>query len=241
MSAERAVTIKRRSRGAGGVGLDVVYESRMPDGGWPWAVSSVALAPVPASGKSFINIKLVKGDGIVWPMVAPARTDPEQSVWRVGGHVLFCDVRSGGVYLDGSRVRGEPGLAGDMAPGETLRVGYEDKTRMVSVERRGRSYDLCALPADYDPSEYRFGVIVTSGNTVRLTGASEAAGVCARACAAWRGVRACVRACVRETAVEVVRAFARNVSCAHNFVGSCAHDLMFWNHVRRFMAQIGVK
>jgi hypothetical protein len=90
------------------------------------------------------------------------------------------------VSLDGSLVRGAtPGLeVGLMAPGETLRVGYEDKTRMVSVERGGRSYDLCALPVDYDAFDYRFGVMVGRGNTVRLTGASEAAGVCARACAA---------------------------------------------------------
>ena len=62
-----------------------------------------------------------------------------------------------------------------MAPGESVRVRYVAATRMVSVVRRGRAYDLAALPATSDISHMRFGVALAPGNAMRVTGASAGA------------------------------------------------------------------
>ena len=63
-----------------------------------------------------------------------------------------------------------------MSPGESVRVRYVAATRMVSVVRRGRAYDVAALPATSDIAHMRFGVALPYGNSMRVTGAS--AGAC---------------------------------------------------------------
>ena len=71
-----------------------------------------------------------------------------------------------------------------MAPGESVRVRYVAATRMVSVVRRGRSYDVVALPATADIAHMRFGVALDRGNnSMRVTGASAGA-LCAQSMAA---------------------------------------------------------
>ena len=62
-----------------------------------------------------------------------------------------------------------------MAPGESVRVRYVAATRMVSVVRRGRAYDLAALPATAEIAHMRFGVALWDGNSMRITGASAGA------------------------------------------------------------------
>ena len=126
--------------------------------------------------------------------------------------MMRCGMGGGGVVVDGSLVRGStPDWGGPMARGESVRVRCVAATRMVSVVRRGREYELAALPATWDMKRLRFGVRVSSSNTMRLTGASAAAGAsCARArvcvvrvARAHRGV--CVRAlrvCARATAAR---------------------------------------
>ena len=85
-----------------------------------------------------------------------------------------------------------------MARGETVRVRYVAASRMVSVVWRGREYDLAPLPAAWDASTYRFGVVVGAGNKMRLTGASPAGAPRARALRACGGVsRARRRVCAR--------------------------------------------
>ena len=56
----------------------------------------------------------------------------------------------------------------------TKPCGCVAATRMVSVEWRGREHELAPLPTTWDITRYRFGVIVTAGNMVRLTEASAA-------------------------------------------------------------------
>ena len=66
---------------------------------------------------------------------------------------------------------------------EIVRVRYAAATRMVSVVRRGRSYDLAALPATADIAHMRFGVALVAlsrGESMRVTGASAGAS-CAQA------------------------------------------------------------
>jgi hypothetical protein len=73
-----------------------------------------------------------------------------------------------------------PDWGAGMAHGESVRVRYVAATRMVSVVRSGRSYDLAALPATADIAHVRFGVALLDGISMRVTGASAGA-LCAHA------------------------------------------------------------
>ena len=137
-----------------------------------------------------------------------------------------------------------------MARGESVRVRCVAATRMVSVVWRGREYELFALPATWgDVKRLRFGVEVTSGNTMRLTGASAAAGAsCARACVCCtcraRAPRR-VRACVARVCPCHCRPLPRSRVCldpniihACNSAAACARGLPFWIRVRGCVTQV---
>ncbi len=172
-----------------------VYVSLTADGSNPWALAASSLAAVSADGDSFADLLLEAGNGGVWLLVAPDSMDPTRCVWADGGHVIDCYLAlDGAVWVDGSAVRdATPGWGGCMAPGESVRVRYVAATRMVSVVRHGREYELTALPAAWDASHYRFGIAMTSGNAMLLAGASVTC-MCAAPCGTLRRRdRACVR------------------------------------------------
>ena len=126
---------------------------------------------------------------------------------------MECRMVNGAVWGDWSLVRDStPDWGGRMARGESVRVRCVAATRMVSVVWRGREYELAALPATWgDLTRYRFGVVLSSTNTMRLTGASAAAGAsCARACVCVvRVARAHRGVCVRALRVCVLATGAR--------------------------------
>ena len=102
-----------------------------------------------------------------------------------------------------------------MARGESVRVRCVAATRMVSVVWRGREYELAALPATWgDLKRLRFGVELSSTNTMRLTGASAAAGAsCARVCVCCTcRARTAACACVRCACVPVPLPPAASIS-----------------------------
>jgi hypothetical protein len=104
---------------------------------------------------------------------------------------VACWMYDGGVSVNGELVRNStPDWGARMAPGEIVRVRYVAATRMVSVVRRGRSYDVVALPATADIAHMRFGVALHWGNSMRVTGASAGASCADAGCAALRACAA---------------------------------------------------
>jgi hypothetical protein len=169
-----AITFSRRSAGVGGEGPVVRYEYSPPGDGWAWALVSACLpAMLSAGGSAFAEFLLEAGGGHVALLVAPDWMDPTKGTWAGSGEVMECWMVDGGVIVDGSRVRDcTSGWGAPMAPGETVRVRYVAATRMVSVVWRGEEYELRALSTSCDVACYRFGVGVSRGSTLRLTGAS---------------------------------------------------------------------
>ena len=71
-----------------------------------------------------------------------------------------------------------------MAPGESVRVRYVATTRIFSAVWRGRSFELVALPATADIAHMRFGVALSRGDSMRVTGASAGASCAQAGCVA---------------------------------------------------------
>jgi hypothetical protein len=152
------------------------WTSGTTDDGWPWVLVSAPLsAMLAASGVASSEFMLAEGDGGVGVLVARDTMDPERSVWDQDRHGVICGLWDGAVVLDGAVVRAStPGMVSAMAVGESVRVDYLAATRMISVVWRGRTIDLCALPHTHDITHYRFGVVLSEGNAMRMTGATMA-------------------------------------------------------------------
>ncbi len=250
-AAAAAMSFNPRSVGAGGEGPVVTRVSSTLDCDDPWALMSTPLASmVTAAGDAHADFLLEEGDGVVAAvLVASDSMDRTKGAKAGEGHVMACAMRDGAVWVDWSYVRGgTPGWGDRMARGESVRVRCVAATRMVSVVWRGREYELAALPATWDMTRYRFGVLVGVSNTMRLTGASAAAGAsCARAhvcCTCRARAPRRVRACVARVCPCHCRPLPRfrvcldpNIIHACNSAAACARGLPFWNHMRGCVIQ----
>jgi hypothetical protein len=124
-----------------------------------------------AAGDAWAAFVLVEGNGDV---LVTASTEGSDSGAPPDGEVA-CSMNHGGVILNGAwAVEKCPDWGPPMAPGESVRVRYVAATRMIAVAWRGRWYAMCELPATADIAHTRFGVILSAGNSIRLTGASTA-------------------------------------------------------------------
>ena len=144
----------------------------------PWALVGAPIeSMLTAAGDAWAEFVLVEGDGDVAVFVAPEGLDRAACALSTAGNgTVACGMYYGTVWVNGARVRGSTSDWGaGMAPGESVRVRYVAATRMVSVVRRGRSYDLAVLPATADIGHMRFGVALGGGNSMRVTGASAGA------------------------------------------------------------------
>ena len=167
----------------------VGYTSR---GGRPWALVGAPIeSMLTTAGDAWAEFVFVEGNGVVVVFVAPEGMDRAASVRSTAGSgTVACWMYDGELWVKGAQVRDStPDWGARMASGESVRVRYVAATRMISVVRRGRSYDLAALPATTDIAHMRFGVAPFYGNSMRVTG--ESAG--ARASAS--GVACAVRSC----------------------------------------------
>ena len=170
----------------------VRWVGRTSRGVWPWALVGAPIeSMLTAAGDAWEEFVLVEGDGDVYVFVAPEGLDRAAcAVSTAGSGTVACWMYDGRLWFNGALVRDStPDWGARMAPGESVRVRYVAATRMVSIVRRGRSYDLAALPATTDIAHMRFGVAPFYGNSMRVTG--ESAG--ARASAS--GVACAVRSC----------------------------------------------
>ena len=117
-------------------------------GGYPWALAGAPIeSMVTAAGDAWAEFVHVEGDGDVYVFVAPEGLDRAASAYsRAGSGTVACSMYDGELWVNGARVRySTPDWGARMAPGESVRVRYVAATRMVSVVRRGRSYDVVAL------------------------------------------------------------------------------------------------
>jgi hypothetical protein len=160
----------------------VRYVSLTSRGNWPWALVGAPVdSMLTAAGDAWSEFVLVEGDGIVYVFVAPEGMDRARDAMSGHEHrAVACWTGNGEVWINGAVVRScTRDWGARMAPGESVRVRYVAATRMVSVVRHGRVYDLVALPATAEIAHMRFGVALTRGNSILVTGAS--AGACERA------------------------------------------------------------
>ena len=149
----------------------------------PWALVGAPIeSMLTAAGDAWAEFVLMEGNGDVDVLIAPEGLDRAAcAVSTAGSGTVACWMYNGDVWFNGARVRGStPEWGADMAPGESVRVRYVAATRMVSVVRRGRAYDLAALPATADIAHMRFGVALWNSNSTVVTGASAGA-LCAQA------------------------------------------------------------
>ena len=149
----------------------------------PWALVGAPIeSMLTAAGDAWAEFVLVEGNGDVFVLVAPEGLDRAAcAVSTAGSGTVAGSMYNGAVWVNGALVRGStPDWGARMAPGESVRVRYVAATRMVSVVRRGRSYDVVALPATADIAHMRFGVSLYPRNLMRVTGASAGAS-CAHA------------------------------------------------------------
>ena len=174
--------LTRASEGAEADGCVVRFESMTPHGCNPSArVGAPIGAMLTAAGDAWAAFVLVEGNGDV---LVTASTEGSDSGAPPDGEVA-CSMNHGGVILNGAwAVEKCPDWGPPMAPGESVRVRYVAATRMVSVVRRGRAYDLAALPATADIAHMRFGVELYTGNSMRVTGASAGASCAQAGCVA---------------------------------------------------------
>ena len=179
--AASAISFGIRSSGVGGEGTVVTWTSRTTSGSaYPWALTSVPITKMMSvAGEAFVEFLLEAGDGLVWVLVGPDSISPTARA-RGRDCVLWCSMLDGRVGIGWSEVRGgTEGWGARLTAGESVRVRYVHAGRMVSVAWRGRETTLAALPPTWDISHMHIGVELSSGNTVRGTGAS-APGACAR-------------------------------------------------------------
>ncbi len=153
----------------------VSYTSR---GYTPWALVGAPIeSMLTATGDAWADFLHVGGNGEVFALVAPEGMDRAAcAVLTAGSGTVACSVCDGKVWVNGAQA-GESisDWGADMSPGESVRLRFVAATRMVSVEWRGRAYDLVALSATSHIAQMRFGVALTPGNSMRVTGASAGA------------------------------------------------------------------
>lgn len=153
----------------------------------PWALIGETIEGMLApDGVAWADFALVEGDGVVYLLLAHERMRPAEDAWsREKAGAVTCRMFDGAVFVDRTQVQAGPPEWGDgMAHGDVVRVRYAAATRMVSVVWRGRPFDIVALPAKVNIARTRFGVGLTTGNVMSVTGASNRAG---RVCM-WRAV-----------------------------------------------------
>ena len=153
----------------------------------PWALVGAPIeSMLTAAGDAWAEFVLVEGNGDVHVFVAPEGLDRAAcAVWTAGSGTVACWMYYGAVSVNGECERGStPDWGAPMAPGESVRVRYVAATRMVSVVRRGRAYDLAALPATADIAHMRFGVALWHAHSMRVTGASAGASCAHAGCVA---------------------------------------------------------
>jgi hypothetical protein len=169
------------STGAAAARNVVRWVSNVEDGNFPWALVGAPLASMLSEedGTAWIEYVLAEGDGIVHVLVARESLDTDRAIWFQEKCGVACYMADGELCLHGVSIRARiPCWGPPMSAGEVVRLVYVRVTRMISVVWRGQSLDLCALPVSYSVADARFGVVVSSGNAVRITGASSA-GACA--------------------------------------------------------------
>ena len=139
-----------------------------------------------AAGDAWAEFVLVEGHALVCVFVAPEGRDRAAgAVSTAGSGTVAGSLYNGAVCVNGALARDStPDWGARMAPGECVRVRYVTATRMVSVVWRGRSYDLAVLPATADIAHMRFGVELSPGNSMRVTGVSAGASCALAGCIA---------------------------------------------------------
>jgi hypothetical protein len=138
----------------------------------PWALVGAPIeSMITAAGDAWAEFVLVDGNGDVYVIVAPEWIDVAACAVSVRGYdVVTCFLGTGSALVNGAPVRTRTPDWGDcMSPGDIVRVRYVTASRMVSVMRRGRAYELAALPTTADIAHMRFGVVLTYGNAMRVT------------------------------------------------------------------------
>jgi hypothetical protein len=186
-------------------------------GSYPWALVGAPIeSMLTAAGNAWTEFVLVEGDGGVFVFVAPEGLDRAAStVSMAGSGTVACGLYNGAVWVNGACVRDSTNDWGaGMAPGESVRVRYVVATRMVSIVRRGRSYDLTALPATADIAHMRFGVALWNSNSMRVTGASAGASCAQAGCVA--------RPCGRASRCSCLLRSSQRTSSSHTCDSSCA-------------------
>ena len=153
----------------------------------PWALVGAPIeSMLTAAGDAWAEFVHVEGNGDEIVLVAPEGLDRAAcAVSTAGSGTVAFALVDGRLWFNGALVRDSTvNWGARMAPGESVRVRYVAATRMVSVVRRGRAYDLAALPATADIAHMRFGVSLYPGHSMRVTGASAGASCALAGCIA---------------------------------------------------------
>jgi hypothetical protein len=218
MAADPAAFTVTSDQGAAVEGRVLVRWVGYTSRGFPsWALVGAPIESMfTVAGDAWAEFVLVEFDWWVFVFVAPEELGRAAcAVSTAGSGAVACGLYGGDVWVNGARVRDStPDWGAHMAPGESVRVRYVAATRMVSVVRRGRAYDLAALPATADIAHMRFGVSLGRDNSMRVTGASAGA-LCAHA--------GCVaRPCVLDSRCSWLFRSSQRTSTSHTCDVSCA-------------------
>lgn len=155
------------------------YVHRTADNLWPWALVPWPLTVLlSAWGDAYVEFELEEGDGECDLIVAYDAMDktigPHMDPTFPGPYapLLLCRMSNGKYEL--ARAGGDFTPWRSMEKGDIVRVRFVAATRMVSVVWDGEEHRIGALPTKWNAANYRFGVILGEGNTMRLVGSSLA-------------------------------------------------------------------